>query len=177
MFDLVDFKIEIAASALNIPEFKAIWKRDKKRAKTDAYAELCYVFFMCDYKSEYRNYPEKEREQKIIEDFCAAKLTDKWKPDAKVKAAMARYTEMQETPSLRYLKSQEDMIEKITSYMNRVESEDFDDDDKLLTIVVNNSEKCNKIVAALPKLKESIQKEVAETSSIRGGGEKGYMED
>lgn len=177
MFDLVDFQIQVSPSALNIPEFKAIWKRDKNRAKNNAYSELCYVYFMCDYKSEYRNYPEAVREEKIKTDFIEKRMGDKWKPDSKVLEAMIKYKEMQETPSLRYLKSQEAMIDKITNYMNSITSEDFEEDEKLLDSITRAQDKCNKTVATLPKLRESISKEVSETSHIRGGGEIGYGED
>ena len=145
MFDLVDYKITVSAASLNVPEFKAIWKRDKNRTKVNAHAELSYVYYMCDYKSEYRNYPEGERTKEIKEAFITKQLGEKWKPDKVVQAAMDRYISMQETPSLRYLKSQEAMIDKVTDYMNSIKAEDFEDDDKLLTMVSSNSEKYNKI--------------------------------
>ena len=81
MFDLIDGQVSISPSSLAIPEFKAIWKRDKTKGKSDAYCELCFIYFMCDYKSEYRNYPAHEKEGNIKKDFVFKRLGEKWKPD------------------------------------------------------------------------------------------------
>ena len=48
MFELIDNKVVIPPSSLTIPEMKAIWDRDKKKDKTTAFMELCYVFHMSD---------------------------------------------------------------------------------------------------------------------------------
>jgi hypothetical protein len=159
MFDLVDFKIEIAASTLNVPEFKAIWKRDKQRTKLNAYAELCYVFYMCDYKSEYRNYPVKEKQAKIKKDFTDQRLGEKWKPDAKVEAAISKYLEMQETHSLRFLIGVQKTLDKLSDYLDEVEIEDGKDGN--ITQIMAAIDKGSKIVAGLAKLKESVSKEVS----------------
>lgn len=177
MFDLIDNQITISPSALNIPEFKKIWDRDKKKNKLDAHSELCYIYYMCDYKSEYRNYPESQREKKIKADFITNRMGEDWEPDQDIIKAIIKYKELQETPSLRFLKSQQRLIDVITDYMNSIESVDFKDDEKLLATLTQSQERCNKIISSLPKLKESVSKEVSETAHLRGGGQIGYMEE
>jgi hypothetical protein len=175
MFDLVDSVVTINASTLNIPEFKAIWKRDKGRSKLDAHAELSYVFYMCDYKSEFRNFPEQEKVKKIREAFINKRLGEDWKPDAKISAAMELYKQMQETPSLRFLNGVTITLDKLTEYL--VEADIEDGKDGNIKDIMAAIEKGQKIVAGLGKLKESVSKEVSESSKLRGGGEVGDYED
>ena len=172
MFELIDHKVKISPEMLNIPEYKDIWDRDKVKGKHKAFSELSYVFYVTDYKSPYKNYPEEERLQKVAADFCFKSLGENWKPDNKVKLAIMKYKELQTTPSLRYLDSVQNLLEKITNYFNGIQI----DDDSLKT-AVDSSDKANKIILALPKIREAVEKEISENSKIRGGGQVGMFED
>jgi hypothetical protein len=172
MFEVVDYVVQISPSALNIPEFKELWKRDKTKKKDKAHAELSYVYYIADYKSEYRNHPFDERREKIKLDFCDKALGEDWEPDAKVNAAIEKYEQMQITPSLRFLTSVQNQLDKITDFMNGTTI-----DDESIKVIVDSIDKANKIILALPKLKEAVKKEVSEAEKIRGGGEVGLYED
>lgn len=172
MFELIDYIVKINPSALNIPEFNDIWKRDKSKSKNVAYAELSYVYYLCDYKSEYRNYSYDERKEKVFNDHCRNQISEDWKPDAKVNAAIEKYEEMQTTPSLRFLSAVESQLDKISDFLNGTAA----DDDTIKTIV-DSIDKANKIILQLPKLKEAVKKEVSEAEKIRGGGDIGMYED
>jgi hypothetical protein len=43
LFDLRDFTVTISPKALMVPEFKALWDRDKSNNKSTALSELAYV--------------------------------------------------------------------------------------------------------------------------------------
>jgi hypothetical protein len=172
MFEVIDYVVKINPSSLNIPEFKEIWKRDKSRSKNTAYAELSYVYYVCDYKSEYRNYPYEDRIDKVFEDHCRNQIGEDWKPDAKVKAAMEKYEQMQVTPSLRFLSSVEKQLDGISNFLNGTIA-----DEETIKTIVDSIDKANKIILQLPKLKEAVKKEVSESTKIRGGGEIGMYED
>jgi hypothetical protein len=173
MFEVVDYVVQVSPSSLNIPEFKAIWRRDKNRRKKNAHSELSYVYYMCDYKSEYRNYPEDERAQKVFQDHCLKQLGEKWTPDGNIIEAMNKYIELQVTPSMSYLNSVEGIIHKVKSFLNGVDNIDED----TMKTILDSIDKANKIVLSLPKIKESVEKEVSEKDKIRGGGEIGIYED
>jgi len=172
MFDVVDGKITVNASALNIPEFKALWKRDKSRSKLDAHAELSYIYYMCDYKSEFKNFPRGVKEDKIRAAFTNKRLGEKWKADEKVHAAMDLYKEMQQTASMRFLNSVENTIDKLADYLD-----DTEPDEETITAILNTIDKGSKLIPGIPKLKETVSKEVSENSKIRGGGETSRFED
>jgi hypothetical protein len=172
MFDLIEEKIEISPAVLNVPEFKALWKRDKNRGKKHAYSELSYIYYICDFKSPYRNYPDVERRVKVMSEYCVKSLGEDWKPDAKVEEAIRKYEELHVTPSLKYLESVEGVIHKIRQYMDNV----IINEDTLKTIV-DSTEKANKIILGLPKLKDAVEKEISENSKLRGGGGLSLFED
>jgi hypothetical protein len=172
MFDIIDNNIVISPAMLNVPEFKALWKRDKNRAKHNAYAELSFIYYVTDFKSPYRNYPAAERLEKVIREFCASRLGEDWKPDAKVHEARMKYEELQVTPSLRYLESVEGQIGKVTNFLNGTQV-----DEETIKTIVDSIDKFNKIVLGLPKLKDSVEKEISENTKIRGGGNVSMFED
>ena len=53
LFDLRDFTVTISPKALMVPEFKALWDRDKSNNKSTALSELAYVYYLSDFKSPY----------------------------------------------------------------------------------------------------------------------------
>jgi hypothetical protein len=171
MFELIDDKIVIDPAILNIPEFKALWRRDKNRAKHKAYAELSYIYYVTDFKSPYRNFPMTERMERVRDEFCKKALGDDWKPDAKVQEAKEKYELLSVTPSLKYLESVEAQLHKVTNFLNGTVI-----DEETIKVIVDSVDKFNKVVLGLPKLKEAVQKEVSENSKIRGGGDVGLYE-
>jgi hypothetical protein len=171
MFDIIDGEIDVSPAILNIPEFKVLWKRDKDRYKKLAFAELSYIYYMVDFKSPYRTYSKDERHERIVNDFISKRF-DEWSPDKEVKLAILKYEELHTTPSLRYLEAVEGQLDKITNFLNGTTI-----DEDVIRTVVDSVDKANKIILGLPKLKEAVQKEIAEKSKIRGGGELSMFED
>ena len=78
LFDYKDYKVVIHPDSIAIPAFKAVWERDKTKAKHRATQELSYIYFVNDFKSPYAIYPHKDRVAKVMGDFI--KESD-WKPD------------------------------------------------------------------------------------------------
>jgi hypothetical protein len=172
MFELIDNKVVIPPSSLTIPEMKAIWDRDKKKDKTIAFMELCYVFHLSDNKSEYSDYPDAVRKEKVLNEQIK---DSKWKSDDLIESAIVKYKESKLTASSRYLESQEGLLDKITKIINDIDIEDLEDE-KSMNTVLGNSEKATKIILSLPKLKEQVAKEQSISESIRGGGSVGMFE-
>ncbi len=111
IFKVEDHVLELDRDELRlIPEFKEILVRDKvKKGSTTftiekalAYKEFKYIYFMCDYKSPYVNYPDIERSRASIKD---SDLEPRYVPDDDVIRAMIKYKELQETPSIKILNS------------------------------------------------------------------------
>lgn len=171
-FEIIDGRVEIPPSSLTIPELKVLWDRDKTKAKTKAYQELCYVYHMADNNSEYADYSYDVKKATIKEDHIK---DEDWEEDDAVVAAIEKYKLLHETSSMRYLKSQERLIEKVRKRMDAVDEDELEDE-KTLEKILASSERANKIVLVLPKLKEAVAKEQVASEKIRGGGEEGMFE-
>lgn len=152
IFTIEDNKVKVTSEALLIPHFKVVWERDSSKLKEKALAELSYIYFMADYKSIYLAYPESARSNQIKQDIV--KDTN-WKPDSTILDAIRKYEELQQTPTLRLLKSARHAIEQVSSYYDSVKPTD-----RNVTAIAGSIEKIGKIAESLDKLENKIRKEI-----------------
>ena len=167
LFDIDKGKVVLNPTTLWVPEFKAVWDRDKKKNKDRAIAEISYIVFMFSYQSPYQAYSESEREDKVKSDFM--KNFPDWEPDDIVKAAIKKYQELQDSISLRLLRSTKLALETIEEYFKTANPED-------ITTIVRNAKELGNLVQSLDKLEKQVQKEQLENASIRGSTEVGLFE-
>lgn len=160
IFSLENHAIVIDPALLPIPEFKVLWDRDKDKNKANAYKELCFVYYVADYKSPYNNIEEELREDRVKEDYIR---DEDWKADAYVLDAIEKYKMLQETPTMRLLQSAKVATAKLASYFREASPED-----KQYT---SNLDKLGKIVESIDKLEQKVKLEQASDVRIRGGGE------
>ncbi len=109
LFKIENHILELDKDELRlIPEFKELLVRDKGKngndrfTKATCYKEFKYIYFLCDYKSPYVNYSDKEREHWAKID---SGLDKDWKYDTAIKLAIDKYKFLQETPSIKILNS------------------------------------------------------------------------
>ena len=160
VFTIENNTVKISPEMLLIPEFNDIWERDKSKDKGRAYKELSFIYFLSDYKSVYTAYSPEEREDKIKQDFIR---DPSWVRDEIVDKAINKYEELQETPSLRLLKSARIASDKLSSFFRTQDPEH-----KFYT---SNLEKLSKIIESIDKLEERVKKEETSSSRVRGGGD------
>jgi len=168
LFDYKDYKVVIHPDSIAIPAFKAVWERDKTKAKHRATQELSYIYFVNDFKSPYAIYPHKDRVAKVMGDFM--KEAD-WKPDPVVKAAEKEYNEFQRTYSMRFLESARGLADKLTSYFDEVNFHDTDDRGAPVykaTDAVKNLKEVGNIIESLDKVENKVKKEIDDKAKVRG---------
>jgi len=177
MFILENNYPKPAPETLVIKEFKAVWDRDKSKDKEVAITELAYIYYSSDYKSIYEAFPPDYREEQIIQDIMPKK---DWKPDSLVKTACAKYRELQNSLSLRFLDAQKNAMESLIDYFNSVDWEDETSKGQpkyKVTDVTRSAKEAGGIISSLEKLEEKVKKEqAAEESRSRGGGQAGFFE-
>lgn len=159
-----------------VPEFRTLWDRDKSKQKEQAVNEISYIVFLHDFRSPYLAYPTNEREVRIKKDYF--KSAD-WLPDDAVKAAIAKYKELQTSPISRLLQSAMDTCDKMTDYFNGVDFKKVDHNGKpiyTLKEVSSVMKDIGDIVSSLESLKEKVEREHMERGSIRGGSGIGMFE-
>lgn len=180
LFDIEAGNVVMNPSSLWIPQFKAIWDRDKSKSKAKAQREISYVVFMHDFQSPYSAYSDKDKEQKILEDYFPNEPD--WEPDEVVKAACDKLLELQDSVALRMLRTNRKALDLLETYTNNVYEKvandeiDITDADKIMERLLKNAEKSGNLVISLNKLEIQVQKEQSE-ASVRGGGVVGDFED
>lgn len=178
LFKLTKNKVLPQASALLIKEFKLIWERDNSKEKELAIKELGYVYFKADYKSIYLSTPPEDREQVIIEDVFGEK--SKWKPDKAIQEAVNKYTELQRTPTMRFLDAQQTALEELITYLKNLDMKVKDKSGKPIykySDITRGMSDSAKVAESLEKLQERVKKELSVQGKIRGQGELGSYED
>lgn len=178
LFDLKDRNVIVSPEALLIPEFQAIWKRDKTKDKLKAMRELSYVYFVCDYKSPYRSSLTLNRlESMVAKDFMK---DEAYAPDPKISAAVDKYKELQKTPSMMLLDASLKTVHNLIDYLQNVDLQERDKNDRPIykpSDVTSSLKNIGGIVESLSKVRESVEKEMSEQATLRGHRKKGNRED
>jgi hypothetical protein len=178
LFDLRDFNVTISPKALMVPEFKALWDRDKSNSKGTALSELAYVYYLSDFKSPYLlSLDISIVEYTVAKDFMK---DESYKPDKVIKEAINKYKSLQETPSMRLLKSSLVTVSKLTDYLETVDLDERDDKNKPIykpSDITNSLKSIGGIVESLTKVREQVEKEITQQGSLRGQRRKGNRED
>ncbi len=159
-----------------VPEFAALWtlaynKREGDRDGRKRYRarkELLYLYFFCDYRSEYSELSISERHEAAMD---SADLFADYKVSEQLQAAMDKYFAIQETRELKLLGSAYGVIDRLRAYFDEVLITDSN-----AKGVVDNISKMGGILAGLKKLEEQVRKQHAQDGKIRGSGEKGFLD-
>lgn len=156
-------KVKINPEILLIQAFKNVWDKDTSKTKDKALAELGYVYFIADYKSDYLAYPENTRSRQVA---CDIMKDEDYKPDETVKAAVRKYEELQTTPTLRLLKAARHALEEACLYYDTVKPSD-----RNILAIAGSIEKVGKITESLDKLEDKIKREVQSEGRSKAGRE------
>ena len=177
LYEQQNGKPVITEDTLRIPQFKRIYDRDKSKEKTQAYKEFDYIYFKCHFKSLYLSYDVSIREEKLVEDFIGIKG---WVPDAELEAAITKFKELQNTPSLRFLQANENAMESMCSYFNNINWDEEDSKGRPkydITKVSNATKQAGGIIDNIEKLKEKVSKELSLSNNrARGDSVGGILE-
>lgn len=180
LFDLKNHSLNISEEAYALKPFKVIWDRDKTKGKDKAFAELSYIFYMEDFRSDFFDIiDDSERSQEIIKNLV---LPEDWKEDAKVKSAREFYRERtSDILSLNFLKDAKYAVEQIRTFFRSVDlletnkkSGTLKFDVKKLTGTIKDSAE---LLDNLMKLENQVKRDLQSQAEVRGGKEKSIFED
>jgi hypothetical protein len=163
-------------TVMMVPEFAVLWtlKYNKNERDSDGrkryrgHAELQYLYFFCDYQSEFAELSDPERKEAALN---SAGLPDEYRLSPELIAAEEKYAFMQETRELKLLKSAYGTIDKLREY--------FDDvvvDDKNAKSLIDNIAKLGQVLEGLEKLEDRVKKKESKSGGHRGNAEKGFLE-
>lgn len=175
LFELINSEPSITIEALLIPEFKILYDRDKSKDKSKVTMEIAYIYYSTDYQSNYLAYTKDIRE----ENLNLLMGDKKYKPDQSVLAAMKKYDELQQTPTMNFLKAARHAQQATEDYFMHIDYSERDAKGNAVykgTDVTKMLKDCAGIKDALDKLMEAVKKEQSNGGTQRGGGTGGQFE-
>lgn len=166
------YKVVIEPELLALKPFKQIWTRDKTVNKDKALAEIAFIYFMTDPRSDYQYLvDDKERMEAIKE---GEGLPPKWEPDRIVTEAMDFYKSFKPISAL-LLEDTRFMVDK---YRKRLKAQEFDE------LEIKDLKEAGALIKQIPSLvkdlneaEKALNSEMRESGRMRGQGEKTIFED
>lgn len=173
LFNQSTFEVDVSPEITQIKPLNKLVTRDKSVLKLVAKAELAYIYFMADYKSDFQSIiDEDERSKEII--TVLDNLPKGWKPDKAVQDAIIFYKERSKTIASVALEHQRKnvytLITKIGDFIN---SDDIGEIQKATTI----SEKIKGLILSIDDLEKIVKGQQETESRHRGSQQKGMLED
>lgn len=161
IFEIKNYVVTFSPQALMLKPFREIWDNDSSKDKAEAVKELSYVYYMADERSDFMYIlNEEERHEEVIRSLELGHGT--WIVPHYVTDAIAYYIEMSETTSTRLLRSTRGVVEKISSFLDAVDVNERDKNNKPvfdIGRIVTSVEKIPKLIKSLSDIESEIIKE------------------
>lgn len=177
LFKFEGYKITIAPEALALVPFKKIWNRDKTIKKEKAIAELSYIYFMADPRSDYQYIVDDESRKESIKE--GEGLPKNWEPDTLVLKALEFYKTFKPTSAL-LLEDTRVAVDKLRTLLKEIDLGALDDKGKpiyTLNTITATIKQIPSLVKDLNDAEAAIAKEIAQSNKVRGSQEKSMYED
>ena len=159
--------------------FKALVDRDKSKDKKIAKAEISFVWFYKDYKSDFSSITDEDK--KLEEILSIISLPGNWKPDLKVQQAVEFYGEITKTPSTVLLEKMKKTINKLSDFLENIDFEALDKNGKPLydmKKVVDTSTQIPKLLTTLKEIEDRVKDEQSNIEKeVRGNRKLAVYED
>lgn len=177
-FDIVGTDVTFKPEFLAVPEFKAIWDRDKSKNKNKAIQELSYIVFLCDSRIEnpYSSYPETTRKEILNIDFFDSET---YTPDDLIKDGINKLSGMLDTTTTRLLKGAQVAADQLSEWFKNIDFNKTDASGKLIysaSELARNLSAVGNIVKSLKQLEKQVRQEQLDDNTARGGSEIGDFE-
>lgn len=191
MNDFFIYNVNTGNVELNTPdillvkEFEVLLDPKRNKCKEDpegkyklrAFREFKYIQLAINWKSPYSDFPEQERHQEALRDASISE--EEWN-NPEFRAACRKYRALQESNrSIKMLDAARNTVDKFVDYFNNIDPEERDEQTgkpvfKVKDIMTEIST-LHKVHEELQILESAVKKELAETSSVRGGAEEGFI--
>lgn len=166
------YKVVIEPELLTLKPFKQIWTRDKTVNKDKALAEIAFIYFMTDPRSDYQYLVDDNERMEAIKE--GEGLPAKWQPDKVVTEAMNFYMSFKPISAL-LLEDTRFMVDK---YRKRLKAQEFDE------LEIKDLKEAGALIKQIPSLirdlneaEKALNSEMRDSGRMRGQGEKTIFED
>ena len=174
MLDPTDMsRILLNPDLLAITEFRTIWNNDKSKDKLTAFKELTFIYFMSDFNSPYSKFSEENKQEICSRDIMG---DSNYRIPSIIAAAIAKYTELSDTPSMRLYRMSEKSKDRLATLLEAtINKEDLDVKDSQTIISLNLG--IGSIIESSNKLFELVLKESSENKKLKKSISKSLFED
>lgn len=170
---------DIDPIVFEIKRFKQLVTRDKSKNKSTSKAELAFIWFYADYKSDFSAEPDEDK--KIKEILNIVTLPNEWKLDSVVREAIAFYKHITTTPSTILLEQTKKTIKKLSNHLETIDFTATDKTGKLkydMKKVVDTTTQIPKLIAVLREIEDKVKEEQDNLEKeIRGDKDLAVWED
>lgn len=162
-----NWNLQASEEVWGLLPFKKILDRDKTKNKERAFAELLFVWYFCDIKSDYLSISEKNRIKELKKDIDG--LGDKWEPDKIIWDAVEFYNK-QETILQRIYRQTSKAANDVGDYLENTKTllEERDVHGKPVTDISKITASIQRIPKMLSDLKAAYKEVVQEQEDISG---------
>lgn len=177
LFKCQGYNLTISEEAYMLEPFKKIWKRDKSKNKEQALAELAYIYFMEDTRSDYQVYIDRKERSKQVK--LGEGLKESWEPDKAVQEAQQFYASFKSESAL-LLEDIRVAITKLREFIKTIDLSATDDKGKpiyTLNTYTATIKQIPELITSLDEAERTIAKEVIGQDKVRGSIEKAMFED
>lgn len=172
LFRYEGYKIIISEEALALKPFKQIWQRDRTVNKDKAIAELGFIYFFCDPRSDYQYLVDEDERKEAIKE--GEGMPPKWEPDKVVKDAMEFYMSFKPISAL-LLEDTRFMVDKFRAKLRSIDFDSLEVKEfKEITSIVKQ---ITPLVKDLDEAEKALNLEIRNSGKMRGSGEKTIFED
>ena len=179
LFDLKNYALTISEEAYALKPFKAIWNRDKTKTKDIAIAELAFIFYLEDFRSDFADILNDVLRRAEVQVNVA--LPSDWKEDSVVKEAREFYKKRtEEVIAITYLKNAKHAVNEISEFLGNVDSSEKDSKGKFVYDVVKVKQVIGdsaSLIENLNNLEKIVKRDLEEAADVRGAKKKAIFED
>jgi hypothetical protein len=166
------YKVVIEPELLTLKPFKQIWTRDKTVNKDKALAEIAFIYFMTDPRSDYQYLVDDKERMKAIKE--GEGLPPKWEPDKIVTEAMEFYKSFKPISAL-LLEDTRFMVNKFRAKLRELDFDSLEVKEfKEITAIVKQ---ITPLIRDLDEAEKALNSEMRSSGKMRGQGEKTIFED
>lgn len=162
-----------------IKAFKNVVNKDKSKDKSTAKAEIAFIWFYSDPKSDFYGIPDDKI--KVAEILNIVDLPKGWTISKEVAKAIEFYSKMIRTTTVILLEKMRKTINKLSDHLEEINFSETDDSGKLkydMKKVVDTASQIPRLLTTLKEIEDRVKEEqTALEKKIRGKKELSVWED
>ena len=176
-----NYNVIPSEEAYMLKPFSAILKRDKTKSKTRALAELAFIYFYCDIRSDYLIEDESTRVESITSTLTG--LPKNWKIDQLVQDGIDFYNDRSKTITQVLYEKSVDSARAIGEFLGKTEAllDEVDQSGKPIYKVADITRGLKDVKTIMQDLKaaeeEVIKEQKSTAGKMKGSREMGAFED